>query len=80
MKAQSNSALIGRSLLAILWGMLAGPLLWVLMMPLAGVFPVAAGDSLLIALVIAAILSMAGYAGSVFLIRRWSNKWQSPRS
>ena len=80
MKAQSNTLLLGKSFLAALWGMLGAPVLWVLVMPFAGSLPGAAGDSVLIALAIAMVLSIAGYTGSVFLIRRWSNKWQSPRS
>lgn len=80
MKVQSNSVLLGKSFLASLWGMLGAPVIWVLVMPLAKMFPLAADDVVLVALAIAMILSMAGYAISVFLIRRWSNKWQSPKS
>ncbi len=65
---QGSGVYIGRALLATLWAMIGGPILWVLFMPIVG----KSADAVLYALLLALVGSFAGYAITLFLFRRWS--------
>ncbi len=65
---QGSAANVGRALLATLWVMFGGPVFWIILTPAFGDRP----DAVFYALASAIVLSMAGYAGTLFLLRRWS--------
>ncbi len=67
MKAQSNAGVLGRSLLAALWGMIGGPIIWLLLTQLFG----ESSDAVLYALGVSLLLSLAGYGGTLLIIRVW---------
>ena len=56
------------AIVATLWGMIGGPIIWILVTPLFGD---QGSNTILYGLGTALVLSMAGYAVTSLLIRRW---------
>lgn len=61
---------LGRSLLATLWAMIGAPVLWLLLLPIAG----KGDDAVIYALLLALVGSFAGYEVTLLLFRRWSRR------
>ena len=69
-RQQGSLGNIGRAVLATLWGMIGGPVLWVMSMPVLG----ESADAVLYALLLACAGAFAGYEASLFAFRRWSRR------
>ncbi len=66
--AAGSPGALARAVLATLWAMLGVPLSWLLVIAMFG----RNADSMLYGLALAAVLSIAGYAFTLSLFRRWS--------
>lgn len=69
-REQGSWGNLGRSLLATLWAMIGGPVLWLVLLPIVG----NGDDAVLYALLLAICGSLAGYMATLFLFRRWSRR------
>ena len=67
MSLQSNSVILGRGLLATLWGAIGSPIIWVALTPVIG----RDSDAVLVSLAASIVLAMAGYLGTLWFIRYW---------
>ena len=68
MKAQSNTRLLSRSLLATLIAFILGPILWIALTPIFGSDP----DAVLYALGLSILICIGAYMATVSVSRRWS--------
>ena len=69
-REQGSWGNLGRSFLATFWVMFGGPVLWLLLSPIAG----KGDDAALYALLLALVGSLTGYKVTLFLFRRWNRR------